>query len=72
LSKKILIVYDSETGNTEMMAKAVVEGIPEGFEVKIQKAEETSNDDLLAADGIIVGSPTYYGLMSGKVKTLFD
>jgi NAD(P)H dehydrogenase (quinone) len=55
-----------------MMAKAVAEGIPEEFEVKIKKAQEVSNKDLLEADGIIVGSPTYYGLMSGNVKTLFD
>lgn len=72
MNKKILIVYDSETGNTELMAKAVVEGIPKEYVVKIQKTAETSNEDLLEADGIIVGSPTYYGLMSGNVKTLFD
>jgi NAD(P)H dehydrogenase (quinone) len=29
-------------------------------------------EDLLEADGIVVGSPTYYGVMSGKIKNLFD
>lgn len=71
---KILIVYDSRTGNTEKMAFAVAEGAKqvEGTEVTVKKVDETSNEDLLSADGIIVGSPTYYGQMSGKTKTLFD
>jgi NAD(P)H dehydrogenase (quinone) len=70
--KQILIVYDSVTGNTEIMANSVAEGIPDGFIVKVQRVTETTNDDLLNSDGIIIGSPTYYGLMSGKVKTMFD
>ena len=41
-------------------------------EVVVKKVDETTNDDLLKADGIVVGSPTYYGQMSGKVKALFD
>ena len=70
--KSILIIYDSKTGNTKEMAYAIAEGIPEGFQVKIQQASETSNEDLLTANGIIVGSPTYYGQMSGNIKTMFD
>ena len=30
------------------------------------------NSDLLAADGIILGSPTYFGQMSTKLKALID
>jgi len=69
-----LIVYDSKTGNTEKMAFAVAEGVKEvgGVDVTVKKIDETTNDDLLKADGIVVGSPTYYGQMSGKVKALFD
>jgi NAD(P)H dehydrogenase (quinone) len=71
---KILIVYDSQTGNTEKMAFAIAEGAKrvKGVEVVVRKVDQTRNEDLLDADGIIVGSPTYYGLMSGKIKTLFD
>jgi len=56
------------------MAFAVAEGAREvgGFDVILKKIDETTNDDLLKADAIIVGSPTYFGQMSGKVKTLFD
>jgi NAD(P)H dehydrogenase (quinone) len=71
---KILIVYDSRTGNTEKMAFAIAEGAKqvEDVEVVLKKVDEAKIEDLLDADGIIVGSPTYYGQMSGKVKTFFD
>jgi len=71
---KILIVYDSRTGNTEKMALAVAEGARqvEGVEVIVKKVDMTSLEDLLAADGIIMGSPTYYGQMSAKLKALID
>ncbi|MEM3617721.1 MAG: NAD(P)H-dependent oxidoreductase [Candidatus Bathyarchaeia archaeon] len=71
---KILIVYDSKTGNTEKMAFAVAEGARqvEGVEVAVKKVDKTSLEDLLAADGIIMGSPTYYGQMSARLKALID
>ncbi|MEM1550057.1 MAG: NAD(P)H-dependent oxidoreductase [Candidatus Methanomethylicia archaeon] len=71
---KILIVYDSRTGNTEKMAYAVAEGAREveGVEVIVKRVEETSLNDLVEAQGIIMGSPTYYGQMSSKLKDLID
>lgn len=71
---RVLIIYDSKTGNTEKMALAVAEGAKEieDVDVLVKKAGKTANEDLLEADGIIVGSPTYYGQMSGKVKAMFD
>jgi multimeric flavodoxin WrbA len=33
---------------------------------------EVTTEDLLSADGVIVGSPVYFGSMSGEVKTFFD
>jgi len=71
---KILIVFHSRSGNTEIMAHAVAEGANQvdGATVEIKKAKETRLDDLLNADGIVMGSPTYYGLMSGQLKTLLE
>jgi len=71
---KILIVYDSRTGNTEKMAFAVAEGVKEMNEATaiVKKVDDTQLEDLLEADGIIIGSPTYYGQMSSKIKELFD
>jgi len=71
---KILVVYDSKSGNTETMALAVAKGAEQAgdLEVTVKKAEETKNSDLLAADDIIMGSPTYFGQMSAKLKALID
>jgi len=71
---KILIIYDSYTGNTEKLAKAVAHGAKqvEGANVTVKKADRVKLPDLLAADGIIIGSPAYYGLMTAKLKRLLD
>jgi NAD(P)H dehydrogenase (quinone) len=71
---KILVVFDSKSGNTETMALAVAKGaeMAGDLEVTVKRAEETKNSDLLAADGIIMGSPTYFGQMSAKLKAVID
>ena len=70
---RILIIYHSRTGNTKIMAESVAEGVKEeGLEYALKKVEETKVEDLLEFDGIIVGSPTYFGLPSAEIKKLFD
>jgi NAD(P)H dehydrogenase (quinone) len=71
---QILVVYDSKTGNTEKMAFAVAEGAKQvsGVDAVVKKVDQTSLDDLQKADGIVMGSPTYYGQMSAKLKALID
>ena len=44
---KVLIVYDSKSGNTETMANAVSEGVEEeGIDVEVKRVDEASIDDL--------------------------
>lgn len=70
---KILIVYYSKTGNTEKMAKLIREGVlSEGVDVELKKVGDTTINDLLSSDGIIMGSPTYYGTMVAELKKLID
>ena len=71
---QVLVLYDTRSGNTEKMAELVANGARSvsGIEVKVKKIQETSLEDLENSDAIIVGSPTYYGLMSAPVKELFD
>jgi len=69
----ILIVYDSKTGNTEKMAKAVAKGAESmGAKVVLKRAEVVKNQDFADADGVIIGSPTYFGQMSAKIKHIID
>jgi NAD(P)H dehydrogenase (quinone) len=72
--QKILVVFDSKSGNTEAMALVVAKGAEKAgdVEVTVKRTEETKNSDLLAADGIIMGSPTYFGGMSAKLKKVID
>lgn len=71
---KALIVYYSRTGHTKSMAMAIAEGVKnvEGVKVIIKKAEDTTNRDLLEADAIILGSPTYFRLPAWPIKKLID
>ena len=70
---KLLIVYHSQGGNTEAMAKAAYEGaVSSGAEVSLKKAVETTSDDILDCDGIIIGTPDYFSYMAGMIKDLFD
>jgi NAD(P)H dehydrogenase (quinone) len=71
---KILIIYYSKTGNTKKMAEFVSQGVTneKGVDVEVKSVNEVNVDELLKVDGIIIGSPTYYGTMSWEIKKLFD
>ncbi|MBL7168530.1 NAD(P)H-dependent oxidoreductase [Candidatus Bathyarchaeota archaeon] len=70
---KVLIVYDSRSGNTEKMAHAVSEGVSEeGLDVEVKRVDEASVDELPGVDGLILGSPVYYGLPTAKIKEFID
>lgn len=71
---KVLVVYHSGTGNTKAMAQAVAQGVKEipGVDVTLKEAEQVSVGDLVDADALAFGSPTYFSYMAGVVKTIFD
>lgn len=70
---KLLIIYHSQSGNTEEMAKAVYEGaLSAKATVRLKKAAEATSDDFLGCDAVILGSPNYFSYMAGAVKDFFD
>jgi len=71
---KVLVVYHSGTGNTKAMAQAVAEGVKEiaGAEALLKEADQISVSDLINADALAFGSPTYFSYMAGVVKAIFD
>lgn len=71
---KILVIFHSQTGNTEKMACAVKKGIEDTEDVKVlfKKAHETEAVDLKESHAIIICSPEYFGYMAGAIKDLFD
>jgi multimeric flavodoxin WrbA len=72
--KKILIIYHSQSGNTLKMAKEVAKGVDsiENVEAVLKNAAESTLKDLMKCDGLVIGSPEYFGYMSGIVKDFFD
>ena len=70
----LLIVHYSRSGNTAKMAELVAEGAREvtGVDVQVASVADLTPDDLLQADGVIIGSPVYYGTMAAEVKQLID
>jgi NAD(P)H dehydrogenase (quinone) len=71
---KVLILYDSVSGNTKKMAEEIEKGIREveGVEVTLKYVDDAKPEDLLIYDGIIVGSPAYCGTLTWKLKKFFD
>ena len=72
---KIVVVYDSKSGNTEKMAKAVEEGAKtvKGIETELHKVGTPFSISILnKADAIILGSPSRYGLPTMEMKEFLD
>ena len=71
--KKVLVIYNSQSGNTEAMAKAVAEGARgAGATVVLKKAVDADAADILGCDIVAIGTPSYFGYMAGMVKDFFD
>lgn len=74
--KKLAIVYHSAQGHTRHIAEQVAAGAKavEGVQVDLIQAEAlaTQPDRLLRYDGIVLGSPTYLGGVSGPFKSFMD
>jgi len=70
---KVLILYDTRTGNTGRMARAVAEGAKSVGEVEVVlKRVGESAGELADADAIILGSPTHNTQPSRAMKRLLS
>lgn len=55
------------------MAELIAEGVVEkGVEVKVKAVDEANVEELLDSEGVIIGSPTYYGSMASEIKKFID
>ena len=70
----VLILYYSKGGNTRELAEAIAEGAGQvdGVEAVLRHTRDVSKDDFVAADGLIVGSPVYFGTMAAELKQILD
>ena len=72
--KTLLIVYHSQTGNTEKLAQAAYQGACQVAEThtRLVRAFDATLQDLVACHGVLFGTPENLGYMSGAIKDFFD
>lgn len=72
----LLIVHHTVSERTQRMLDAVLEGAHDeeitGVNVVAKTALDADVDDVLAAQGFILGTPANIGYMSGALKHFFD
>jgi multimeric flavodoxin WrbA len=73
---RLLIVHHSPTPTVQALTDAVVAGAHddeiEGVDVVVKPALEAGAEDVLAADGYLLGTTANFGYMSGALKHFFD
>ncbi len=71
---RVLVLYDTTTGNTRKMAELVAEGANANgqSEVLIRSVDKATPGDVIWCEGLAVGSPTQMGLLSWKMKKFWD
>ena len=74
--KQLLIVAHIPSPNTELLLDAVVRGAThkdiDGVNVRHVPPLQAGPEDVLGADGIILGTTENFGYMSGALKDFFD
>ena len=74
--KKILLIYGGHVGGRiETMTEHILAGIgefAEEIELRSLPALAAGTDDLLWANGLLIGTPEHFGYMSGAVKDFMD
>ena len=70
----ILVVFDSRTGHTEKLARAVAEGVGqvEGAVAVLRRREEVKDGEILASSGILLGSPVHWASLSAESKAFLE
>ena len=71
---RLLIVYHTQTNGTKTLVDAALDGAATIDETTtlLQRAADTTADDVLAADGLLLATPENFGTMSGMLKDFFD
>ena len=70
----ILVVYDSRTGHTEKLARAIAEGVDqvEGALAVLRRREEVEDEEILSSSGILLGSPVHWASLSAESKAFLE
>ena len=70
----ILVLYYSKSGNTKKLAEAIADGVQQvdGAQCTLKDTSTVTKEDFISCDGLIAGSPVYFGTMAAGMKDVFD
>lgn len=75
-ARTILLVYGGHPGGRTDRLRAAVEAgvrdVGEGLMLTVRPALHCGPQELLAAHGLLLGTPEHFGYMSGALKDFFD
>ena len=75
-AKKLLIVCNTPSENTQALANAALNGAQhesiDNTQATLQTPLETNSEDVQQADGILIGTTENFGYMSGLIKDFFE
>jgi NAD(P)H dehydrogenase (quinone) len=71
---QVLVLYYTRSGNTKKLAEGVAEGVRQvkGVEAVLRSTEEVTEGDFVNSEGIVAGSPVYFGSMAAELKVVLD
>lgn len=70
---QVLVFYYSKGGNTKKLAEIIARGVESaGIKAVMKNTKEVTKGDFLKSEGIIAGSPVYFGVMAADLKRVFD
>jgi len=70
---RILIAYDTQTGNTEKLAQSIAKGATmPGVEVTLKKMSDVKDETFTTFDGVLVGTPVQWSNMTAHSKEFLD
>jgi NAD(P)H dehydrogenase (quinone) len=71
---QVLVLYFSKGGNTRTLAETIAQGVEsvEGVKALLRSTADVTKDDFINSQGIIAGSPVYFGTMAAELKQVFD
>jgi flavorubredoxin len=74
LLMKVFVAYDSQYGNTKLVAEKIAEGMKEteGMEVALGYVKEVDPSSLAGYDALLLGAPNHMGRPSRTMKKFVD
>lgn len=71
---RVIVVYDSQYGNTERVAETIVEGMRDAGEIEtyLTNVKDVDVDTIANYDAILLGSPNHAGGPTRSIRKFID